>query len=67
MIEDPRLHSARCAGADWISVHVETCRHLIDTPTDPITRGQARRGSHPATSLSTLDEALRLVDYVLPL
>ena len=68
MIEDPDAYveAFADAGADWISVHVEACRHL-DRTLQLIRSCGARPGVvlNPATSLSTLDETLRLVDYVL--
>ncbi|MCI0420277.1 MAG: ribulose-phosphate 3-epimerase [Acidobacteria bacterium] len=68
MIEDPDayIQSFVDAGADWISVHIETCPHL-DRTLQLIQSLGAKPGVvlNPATSLRTLDEALRLVDYVL--
>ena len=68
MIEDPDAYIQPFvdAGADWISVHVETCPHL-DRTIQLIRSCGAKPGVvlNPATSLSTLDEALRLVEYVL--
>jgi ribulose-phosphate 3-epimerase len=68
MIEDPDayIQAFAEAGADWISVHVEACRHL-DRTIQFIRSCGAKPGVvlNPATSLSTLDETLRLVDYVL--
>ena len=68
MIEDPDayIHPFVDAGADWISVHVEACPHL-DRTLQLIRSLGAKPGVvlNPATSLSTLDEALRLADYVL--
>jgi ribulose-phosphate 3-epimerase len=68
MIEDPDAYvqAFADAGADWISVHVEACRHL-DRTLQLIRSCGAKPGVvlNPATSLSTLDETLRLVDYVL--
>ena len=68
MIEDPDAYIQPFvdAGADWISVHVETCPHL-DRTLQLIRSCGAKPGVvlNPATSLSTLDEALRLVEYVL--
>ena len=68
MIEDPDAYVQPFvdAGADWISVHVETCPHL-DRTLQLIRSLGAKPGVvlNPATSLSTVDEALRLVDYVL--
>lgn len=68
MIEDPDsyIQPFADAGADWISVHVEACQHL-DRTLQLIRSWGAKPGVvlNPATSLSTLDETLRLVDYVL--
>jgi ribulose-phosphate 3-epimerase len=68
MIEDPDAYIQPFvdAGADWISVHVETCPHL-DRTLQLIRSCGAKPGVvlNPVTSLSTLDEALRLVEYVL--
>jgi ribulose-phosphate 3-epimerase len=68
MIEDPDafVQSFIDAGADWISVHVETCPHL-DRTLQLIRSLGAKPGVvvNPATSLSTLDEVLRIVDHVL--
>ncbi|MGH9426705.1 MAG: ribulose-phosphate 3-epimerase, partial [Terriglobia bacterium] len=68
MIEDPDAYIQPFvnAGADWISVHVETCPHL-DRTLQLVRSLGARPGVvlNPATSLSTLDEALCLVEYVL--
>ncbi len=54
------------AGADGLTVHVETCPHLHSTLTQ-IRQLGARPGVtlNPATSLSTLEEALRIADLVL--
>ena len=68
MIEDPDAYIQPFveAGADWISVHVEACRHL-DRTVQLIRSCGAKPGVviNPATSISTLDETLRLVDFVL--
>lgn len=68
MIEDPDAYVQPFvdAGADWISVHVETCPHL-DRTLQLIRSCGAKPGVvlNPATSLSTLDEVLRIVDHVL--
>jgi ribulose-phosphate 3-epimerase len=68
MIEDPDAYVEAFAeaGANWISVHVETCRHL-DRTLNLIRSFGIETGVvlNPATPLSTLDEALRLADYVL--
>lgn len=54
------------AGADWISVHVETCLHLHRTIFQ-IKDGGAKAGVaiNPATPLVMLEEILPFVDYVL--
>jgi ribulose-phosphate 3-epimerase len=68
MIEDPDTYIP-CfaeAGANWISVHVETCPHL-DRTLEFIQSFGLRVGVvlNPATPVTALDEVLRLVDYVL--
>jgi ribulose-phosphate 3-epimerase len=54
------------AGADWISVHQEACVHLHRT-LGLIREGGALAGVavNPATPLSTLEEVLGLLDFVL--
>jgi ribulose-phosphate 3-epimerase len=54
------------AGADWISVHQEACRHLNRT-LHLIRDYGARAGVviNPATPVETLSEVLDIVDYVL--
>lgn len=68
MIEDPDAYIQPFvdAGADWISVHVEVCPHL-DRTLQLIRALGVKPGVvlNPATSLSTIDEALGLVEYVL--
>ena len=68
MIEEPdRFVDAFIdAGASWISIHVETTPHLQRTVAHLRARGM-RPGVvlNPATPLSTLDEILDEVDYVL--
>ena len=68
MIEDPDSYIPAFieAGANWISVHVETCRHL-DRTIELIRSFGAQVGVvlNPATPLTVLDEVLRSVDYVL--
>jgi ribulose-phosphate 3-epimerase len=54
------------AGADWISVHQEACRHLYRTLT--MIRNQGASPGvvlNPGTPIETLSEVLDLVDYVL--
>jgi len=54
------------AGADWISVHQEACRHLNRT-LHLIRSHDAMAGVviNPATPVDTLSEVLEIVDYVL--
>ena len=54
------------AGADWISVHQETCRHLHRTLQLIRSKG-ARAGVviNPATPVQTIGEVLDQVDFVL--
>src|SRR5262245_4731290 len=68
MIEnaDAFLESFVEAGADMISVHVEACRHLHRTVTS--IRSLGRKAGvvlNPATPLSSLEQILPEVDYVL--
>ena len=68
MIEDPDQYIPYFAqaGADWISVHQEACRHLNRT-LHLIKSHDCQAGVviNPATPVSTLDEVLDIVDYVL--
>jgi ribulose-phosphate 3-epimerase len=68
MIEYPDLYIGDFAeaGADWISVHQEACRHLNRT-LNLIKSQDCRAGVviNPATPVETLSEVLDLVDYVL--
>ncbi len=68
MIEDPDQYIADFAeaGADWISVHQEVCRHLNRT-LNLIKNHDCRAGVviNPATPVETLAEVLDIVDYVL--
>jgi len=68
MIEDPDayIEAFAEAGANWISVHVEACRHL-DRTVHLVRSNGLKAGVvlNPATPLSSLDEILRVVDYVL--
>jgi ribulose-phosphate 3-epimerase len=54
------------AGADWISVHQEACRHLNRT-LHLIKSHNCQAGVviNPATPVETLTEVLDIVDYVL--
>jgi ribulose-phosphate 3-epimerase len=68
MIENPDQFIAEFveAGADWISVHQEACRHLNRT-LNLIRSHDALAGVviNPATPVETLSEVLEIVDYVL--
>ena len=68
MIENPDLFIAEFAdaGADWISVHQEECRHLNRT-LNLIKEHNCRAGVviNPATPVETLVEVLDIVDHVL--
>jgi ribulose-phosphate 3-epimerase len=68
MIENPDLFIPEFAeaGADWISVHQEACRHLNRT-LNLIKQHNCRAGVviNPATPVETLREVLDIVDYVL--
>ena len=64
--ESGRVHSGVCrAGADWISVHQEACRHLNRT-LHLIKSHDCLAGVviNPATPVETLAEVLDIVDYV---
>jgi ribulose-phosphate 3-epimerase len=68
MIENPDQYIPQFvkAGADYITVHVETCPHLHRTVQHIKSLGvKAGVTLNPATSLSTLDEILPDVDMVL--
>jgi ribulose-phosphate 3-epimerase len=68
MIENPDdfIPAFAEAGADWISVHQEACRHL-DRTLHLIQSHDCRAGVviNPATPVDALDEVLGIVDYVL--
>jgi len=68
MIENPDefIPAFAEAGADWISVHQEACRHLNRT-LHLIKSHNCLAGAviNPATPVNTLAEVLDLVDYVL--
>jgi ribulose-phosphate 3-epimerase len=68
MIENPDQYIPEFveAGADWISVHQEACRHLNRT-LHLIRDHGAKAGVviNPATPVDTLSEVLDIVDYVL--
>jgi ribulose-phosphate 3-epimerase len=68
MIENPDQFIAEFAeaGADWMSVHQEACRHL-DRTLHLIKSHDCLAGVaiNPATPVETLTEVLEIVDYVL--
>lgn len=68
MVENPDEFIPRFAeaGADWISVHQEACRHLNRT-LHLIQSHDCRAGVviNPATPVELLTEVLDIVDYVL--
>ena len=68
MIENPDqfIPEFADAGADWISVHQEACRHL-DRTLHLIKSHDCLAGVviNPATPVETLTEVLDIVDYVL--
>jgi ribulose-phosphate 3-epimerase len=68
MIENPDLYvpAFADAGADWISVHYEACRHL-DRTLNLIKSHDCDAGVviNPATPVELLSEVLDIVDYVL--
>ena len=68
MIENPDQYipDFAAAGADWISVHQEACRHLNRTLHLIKDHGcLAGAVINPATPVDTLREVLGIVDYVL--
>ncbi len=68
MIETPDRYIAEfaAAGADWISVHVETCPHL-NRSIQLIKEKGVHAGAvlNPATPLSSLEWVLEMLDFVL--
>jgi ribulose-phosphate 3-epimerase len=68
MIENPDQYIPEFlqAGADWVSVHQETCVHLNRT-LHHIKEHDALAGVviNPATPVETLSEVLDIVDYIL--
>ncbi len=68
MIENPDqfIPAFAEAGADWVSVHYEACRHLHRS-LDLIARHGMKPGVvvNPATRVDLLTEILPMVDYVL--
>ncbi len=68
MITDPDKYvdAFAAAGADWITVHVETCYHLHRTVSRIKELGKkAGVVLNPATSLASLDYILEEVDLVM--
>lgn len=68
MISDPDkyVEAFAKAGADWISVHVETCTHLHRTVSRIRELGKkAGVVLNPSTSLSSLDYILEEIDFVM--
>ncbi len=68
MIDDPDryLSDFAKAGADWIIVHQEVCRHLHRTLTGIREHGmQPAVAINPATPVETIQEVLGLVHHVL--
>src|ERR1700730_4492857 len=68
MIENPDLFIPEFAeaGANWISVHQEACRHLDRTLHLIKDHGCSAGGvMNPATPVEVLTEVLDIVDYVL--
>jgi len=63
---DQYLEAFAEAGADWITVHVETCHHLHRT-IDAIKKLGKKAGAvlNPATPLSSLDHILDDLDLVM--
>jgi len=68
MIESPDdyIPAFADAGADWMSVHFEACRHL-DRTLNLIKHHDCHAGVviNPATPVEMLSEVLGIVDYVL--
>ena len=68
MIEEPGRYAVQFvdAGADMVSVHIEADAHIHRTLSSIRDAGaKAGIAINPATSLSTLDEALGYADFVL--
>lgn len=68
MIEKPErfISAFRDAGADSITVHVETCRHLHRTVQQILeTNAKVGVALNPATSLTTVEEILPEIDMLL--
>lgn len=68
MIVEPEHYAARFAeaGADFVTVHVEACRHLHGTLQGIVAAGATPSVTlNPATSLVTVEEVLPIVGQVL--
>ena len=68
MIEEPvrYLEDFKKAGADWVTVHAESCKHLHRTITAIKELGmKAGVALNPATPISAIDYVLDEVDMVL--
>ena len=68
MIENPDnfIPAFARAGANWLSVHVEACRHL--NRTIELIRAEGMQAGvvlNPATPLDAISEVVDMVDYVL--
>lgn len=68
MVEDNDffVRQAKAFGADWVSVHVESCRHLDRTLSLIHSLGmRAGAALNPATALSAVEYVLDKLDFVL--
>lgn len=68
MIEEPAryLEDFKAAGADWVTVHAEACRHLHSTVAQIKSLGmKAGVALNPGTPVSALDYVLEELDMVL--
>lgn len=68
MIEKPEsfIEAFARAGADWISVHTETCQNLQEAITQIKSQGSAAGVAlNPDTSIQTVEDVLSELDYVL--
>lgn len=68
MIEEPAryLEDFKKAGADWVTVHAESCRHLHSTVAKIHELGmKAGVALNPATPVSALDYVIEDLDMVL--
>jgi ribulose-phosphate 3-epimerase len=68
MINEPEkyINEFAKAGADWISVHYETCKHL-NRVINQIKENKCKAGVviNPATSVENLNDILPFADFVL--